>query len=132
MDRIRDERTTFERISALVGNFLCIYTVNPIDDHYLEYSSIKEYEQFGLSHEGDDFFGQTVRQAKGRVYDEDLELFCREFQKENIFQQIGAKGVYKMDYRLVLSGAVTDVCLRAGMVEEKGGAQLIVGITLRD
>lgn len=32
-ERMKEERTTYERIHALTGNFIAIYVVDPVTDH---------------------------------------------------------------------------------------------------
>lgn len=132
LERTREERITYERISALAGNFICIYTVDPVTDHYLEYSVTKEYEKLGLGKEGEDFFGVSNVQSEKVIYLEDREAFREGFTKEKVLQGIRKNGVFKMEYRLVIAGKPTNVCLRAGMVEEKDGTQMIVGISMQD
>lgn len=48
--RMKEERTTYERIHALTGNFIAIYVVDPVSDRYREFGSADGYdERFGQS-----------------------------------------------------------------------------------
>ena len=48
-ERVKEERTTYARISALTGDYLYIYTVDPETDSYMEYSAAKDGDGFGLA-----------------------------------------------------------------------------------
>ncbi len=39
MERVKEERITYSRITALSGDYIAIYTVDPETDHYFEYSA---------------------------------------------------------------------------------------------
>ena len=129
LDRIRAEQATFERISILAGNIICIYTVNPETGHYLEYAVTNEYEKLGLGKEGEDFFGQSLAQIGNVICPAELELFKRDFSKEQVLQKVNEGGLFLLNYHLMIEGKSVPVCLRAGIVEEKDGCQLIVGIS---
>lgn len=129
LERVKQERKTYERITALAGDYIAMYTVDPKTDTYIEYSTTKEYDSLNLNKEGEDFFGRTKTLAKKIVYLEDLDLFMSGFSKEKVLKQIRKNGVFSMNYRIVLAGEPIYVSLKAAMIEEKGGPQLIVGIT---
>lgn len=128
LERVKEERKTYERITALGGDYIVIYTVDPKTDHFTEYSATKEYNQLNLSKEGDNFFEVTHNLSKKIVYIEDLDVFLSTFTKDKVLKQIEKNGVFSMNYRLVLSDEPVYVSLKAAMIEEIGGTQLIVGI----
>lgn len=128
MERLQEEHTTYSRITALSGDYIAIYTVDPQTDHYVEYSATRDYEGLGLAKEGDMFFERTYEDAAGAIYFEDLDMFRSMITKENIMKEIGEHGLFAFDYRLMITGEPFYVSLKAAMVEEKDGPQLIVGI----
>ncbi|MBQ7671209.1 MAG: GGDEF domain-containing protein [Clostridia bacterium] len=128
IERIKEEQITYTRISALSGDYICIYTVNPETDHYIEYSATKDYEGLGLAKEGDDFFVRSVEESASSLYSEDRERFVNVFTKENVMKEIKENGLFVLDYRLVLEGNPVYVSLKAAMIDEKDGPQLIVGV----
>ncbi len=128
LERANEERKIYERITALNGDYICIYTVDPRTDHFTEYSATGEYKTLGINEEGEDFFKSTVTDAKKVVYLEDLDAFLSSFSKEKVLNQIEKNGVFAMNYRIVLGEEPVYISLKAAMIEEIGGPQLIVGL----
>ena len=131
-ERARSERITFNRITALSGDFIVIYAVDPVTEAYSEYSASREYENLHINRTGDHFFASAHRDSESALYPEDVRLFQTLLTKENVLREIRQNGIFVMDYRLMLDGKCTYVCLKAAMVEEKDGPQLIVGIINTD
>ena len=128
-ERIREERITYSRMTALAGNYIGIYTVNPATDYYVEYSATRDYEGLGLTKEGNDFFGVSRAESGRAIYEEDLPRFLSMFTKEKMMEEIGQNGIYELMYRLINDGTPTNVSLKAALVEEKDGSRLIVGVS---
>ena len=129
IDRLKTETATYSRISALMGDFLFIYTVDPVTCRYVEYSVVSEYSGLGIPKEGDDFFRDSIREGKSRVYADDLEIFLKEFTRENVLGITKQGKIFTLEYRLRLGDLVEKVGLRASIAEEKDGPQLIVALT---
>ena len=127
-ERIKEERITYNRINALTGDYISIYTVDPKTDRYLQYSGSEEYDTLGTKKVGEKFFDDTIAKAQSTIYPEDLERFNSLFRKEKILSEIEKNGIFTMRYRLVLNGVPHYVNLKAALVEEKDEPQLIVGI----
>ena len=127
-DRIKEEHIAYARISALTGEFICVYIVVPETSRYREYSSTEGYEKFALPKEGMDFFAISREKGRGTVYQEDLDRFLALFTKENVFSEIENSGIFVLSYRLVIDGKPRYVQLKAAMVEETDGPRLVVGI----
>lgn len=129
LERLKEERITFSRINALSGNYISFYTVNPYNDHYFEFSANSDYETLGVSKEGDDFFKDALRQAKGVIHPDDVEAFEKNFTKENVFKKIQEGDVFITKYRLMINDTPLPVRLKAALVNENGRQQLIIGIS---
>lgn len=128
MRRINEERITYSRITALSGNYICIYTVDPETDDYIEYSATTEYEGLGLSKKGQNFFERAKQESERVVYAPDQDLFRSVMTKEKVMKEVKEKGLFVVDYRLLIKGVPTYVALKATLVEENDGPQLIVGV----
>ena len=128
IERLKEEQTTYQRISALMGNFIAIYTVDPETGNYMEYSSSGEYSKLGTSKVGLDFYSDSLAQVREVIHPDDLGHFMSEFSKEKILERTGKGKVYKINYRLILNNEPVMISLRAGMVHEQDGPQLIVGL----
>ena len=128
MERVKEERITYARIAALSGDFIAIYTVDPKTNHYIEYSASRDYEGLGFAKEGEDFFARARSDGTRTLYLEDLDLYLSVVTKENVLDTIARNGVFSLNYRLMIDGTPTFVNLKIGMIEEKDGPQLIVGV----
>lgn len=130
LERMKEETRTFSRISALMGDFIAIYTVDPDTNAYMEYSASNEYLDMGSSKFGMDFFADSIKEGTPRMHPDDAEMFKREFTKENVLATIDKKKVFHIKYRLNLTGdGYTRISLRVGRVMEKDGPQIIAGVS---
>ncbi|MBO4366180.1 MAG: EAL domain-containing protein, partial [Clostridia bacterium] len=129
LERLKEERTTFERIVALAGNFLCVYTVDPETEAFLEYSVSEEYETLGLPKSGSDFFRNAGRVGEMVLHPDDRMLFASAMNKERFMEEIREHGLVTLHYRVMIGGRSRYASLRAALVEEKDGPRLIVGIS---
>ena len=128
LERVKAEHITYSRISALSGEYIAIYTVDPATGHYSEYSSTAGYDTLGINKGGDDFFGHSRRNAKGTVCPEDMDRFLGRFTRETVLTDIKENGLFTLDYRLMIAGVPRFVRLKAALVQEKDGPQLIIGV----
>ena len=129
LERLQEERTTYSRITALSGDFICIYTVDPVTEHYVEYIVKGDYEGLNLAKEGDDFFARSREDSTRVIWHEDQEMFASMMTRENVLSEIKKHGVFTMNYRLTMNGEPVYVSLKAAVVEEKDGPQIIVGVS---
>ena len=127
-ERIREERITYARITALAGSYICIYTVDPETDHFLEYSATADYAGLGLAREGDNFFELSRANAKDVLFPEDLGRFMALFTRKTVLREIRKNGLFTLQYRLMIEEKPTYVSLKAALVQEKDKEQLIIGI----
>ena len=127
--RIQAEQTTYSRINALTQGVICIYTVDPVTSHYIEYSATRDYAGLGLAKEGEDFFAQSRKESVRHVYTEDIEKFQTMLTRERVLDEISKNGFYGFQYRMYLDGEPTYVSIKAALVQEQDGPQLIIGVT---
>lgn len=128
LELIRHERKAYRRITALSGDYICLYTVDVDTDHYVEFSATRDFQKFSLPLEGEDFFNQTLKYATNTVFIEDQDLFHSMFSKQKVLTDIKEKGLYSLNYRLIVNGTPKHVSLKAALIEEENGQELIVGI----
>lgn len=127
-ERMKEERTTYDRIHALTGNFIAIYVVEPETDHYREFGAANGYSRLGQPKEGEHFFDTAREAARDHICPEDVNLFLSVFTRENVMEEIERSGLFSLSYRLNMEGKPNYVQLKAAMVEEQEGRRLIVGI----
>lgn len=128
-ERIQEERIIYARLHALTGNFICVYVVEPETGYYREFSATDNYAtSFAQAKDGTDFFGKVRKEAENYNYSDDLERFLAAFTRENVLTEIERRGLFTLDYRIVMDGSPHYVQMKAAMVEEKDGPRLIVGL----
>ena len=127
--RAQEEEIAYNRLKALAGEFICIYVVDPETGRYREFTSTADYQTaFAQAKSGQDFFATTREAAKQFTYPDDLNRFLSVFTRENVLADIERSGIFAVSYRLMIEGEPRYMRLKAGMVEEKDGRRLIVGI----
>ncbi|MCR5232982.1 MAG: GGDEF domain-containing phosphodiesterase [Lachnospiraceae bacterium] len=127
-EKMLRESIVYSRISALVGEYICMYAVNLDTEYYIECTSNKDFKDYGLAEHGEDFFKTTREKSRNLVYKDDLERFIESFTKEKVLETIREKGKFEIKYRLMFDGKPKDVTLRAVLTKENDGDKLIVGI----
>ena len=127
-ERMKEERIAYVRLSALTGDYLCIYVVVPETGYYREFSASASYEKLVQAKTGGDYFAATREAALSIIHPEDQNRFLSTFTRENILGEIGQHGIFTLSYRIMMDGSPLYVQLKAAIVEEKEGARLIVGI----
>ena len=125
----REEQQMYRRLAALGGNYLVFYTVNLKTNRYVAYSASEEYERLGTTRTGEDFFADSAEEASHAVYSEDQPIIRTLVNREKMLEAIEQSGVFSIRYRLMLGGEPKYVTLRAALVDEKDGTQMIVGVT---
>jgi diguanylate cyclase (GGDEF)-like protein len=128
VELMEQESLAYTRLSALTGEIICAYIVDPETDRYREYSASMDFENFALPKDGTDFFNVVRRDAHTFNHPDDLERFLSLFTKENVLSEIERSGIFSLSYRLLIEGEPSYVRLKAAMIEEEEGLRLIVGI----
>ena len=128
-EHLVEERIAYERLNALIGEYLCLYVVVPETGLYREYSSVSGFDALDVPKEGTDFFNKSREVIQDVIYPDDLERFLSLFTRDGVFSEIERSGIFSLTYRILLDGKPVYVQLKAAMVEEKEGRRLIVGLT---
>ncbi len=127
-ERIKDEQSTYNRLMALSGDYVCIYAVDLKTDHYIEYDATDSYTELGLAKQGDDFFAVSHRNCRLVVHPEDQEMFITQIDKENILRILDATGSFSINYRMIIDDTYKYINLKGALVNEKDSPQLILGV----
>ena len=127
-ERLAEEQIAYNRLKALVGEFLAIFIVVPETGQYRMYSSTADFDALNIPKEGLDFFEKTRELSKGIIHSDDLDRFSSLFTEKGVLSEVENNGIFSLTYRLVFNGMPVYVQLKAAMVEEKNGRRLIVGI----
>lgn len=128
-EKLKREQLVYQRIAALSGNYLSLYTVDPETGAYIECRASEDYESLGLAKTGDDFFEKAYTEGKRTVHPDDLPEYLNRINEENIMSKLRNNEVFSMQYRLILRGESVPIKLKAALVQESDGEKLIVGLS---
>ncbi len=127
-NRMKEEQSAYSKISALAGDFLCIYIVSPESGRYREYSSAAGFDAIAVPTEGEDFFTDFRENSIKVVYPEDKNRVFTALTMENAIEEVRNNGIFTLSYRLVMNDEPRYVQLKAALVEEQDSCRLIVGV----
>ena len=128
LERLKEEEVAYARLSALTGDFICVYVVDQAVDRYRVVSASERSKALSEQSMGEDFLGM-IREAATRIcHPEDVNRFLSSFTKENITAEIERHGIYTLSHRILIEGEPLYVQIKAALVEEDEGRRLVVGI----
>lgn len=126
--QVKEEQLAYTRLRALNGNYIWVYVVNPETGAYHEVGEADVVAFPTLRKEGEDFFA-ALRGATGKcICSEDQNRFLAAFTRENVLAELAQRGVFTLQYRLLLGGVPTYVVIKAAKVKEKEGDRLVIGL----
>ena len=128
-ERAEQERLTFSRISALFGDLLVMYSVDPKTGHYLEYTASEDYNKLGISREGEDFFTDSLNNLSGMLNTSDWERISAVFSMDSVLRAIQEDGLFSIEYQIPVNRRPTYVRLSAADFVDDHGEQLLIGVT---
>ncbi len=128
LERIKEEKLTYSRISALAGNYIVIFTVDPVTGAYSTYTVEESSRRPAMSLDGKEFLHNFRKFCRDMVYLEDMERVHNELTMENIRRQIQESGLFSIIYRDLHAGEPQYVNFRGALVEEKDGKKLLFGL----
>ena len=128
VQRLQEEQTAYSRISALAGEFLCIYVMTPETGFYREYSSAAGLEAFVMPKEGKDFFSDFRENSIRIVHPDEKNRVFTALTMENVMQEIQNNGIFTLTFRMILEDEPRYVQLKAAIVEESDGKRMVIGV----
>ena len=126
---IKEQQIAYTRLTALAGDFIAVYVVDPATDRYQEFTSTVDYDSLDQAKTGEDFFNAVREAARKLGYPEDVSRVLTVFTRENVLGEVEQHGIFTMSYRIMMQGEPRYIQVKAAMVEEKEGKRLIVGVS---
>ena len=127
--QMQEEQISYGRISALSGDYLCIYVVEPDTGKYREYTSAAGFDAFTMPEEGENFFSDFRENSIKLVYPEDQNRVFTALTMNNVLEEVGKNDIFTLSYRLMMSGDEPRyVQMKAAIVYEMDGRRLVVGV----
>ncbi len=129
-EEFRRERDMLVRIMALSGDYLSLYSIEPVTGQYIQYTVSEEYASLGLDRKGADFFADGISNGMKVIFPDDLPMYLERFTREKILAEIREKGAFTMRYRLMAGGRVLSAYLKIVSISENGASRLVAGVRL--
>ncbi|MEE3398303.1 MAG: transporter substrate-binding domain-containing protein [Eubacterium sp.] len=126
--QMKEEQVAYNRISALAGDFFCIYIVVPETGQYREFNASGDFDLFEHHGEGLDFFTDARERTVLNIYPEDQNRFLSALTRENVLAEVEQSGIFTLSCRMIIDGEPRYVQFKAALVEEKEGSRLIIGV----
>ena len=126
--QMKEEQIAYDRISALAGDFFCIYVVDPETGQYREFNASGDFDLFEHHGDGHDFFADSVEWAVLKIYQEDHSRFLSTLTKENVLSEVEQSGIFTLSCRMIIDGEPRYVQFKASLLEESEGPRLIIGV----
>ena len=126
--QIKEEQIAYDRISALAGDFFCIYVVVPETGQYREFNASDDFDLFEHHGNGQDFFADSNEWAVLKIYQEDQNRFLSAMTKENVMAEVEQSGIFTLSCRMMIEGEPRYVQFKASLHEEEEGPRLIIGV----
>ena len=121
-----DTPITFGEIAlALASDYDSIYVIDTTNDSYVEYLAEGDNKELVENSSGDDFYRDTVYNARRLVYPDDQEHFLNSFKKENVTASLKNGRSFSLNYRLMVDGVPLHYTLKTirGI-----GEKVIIGV----
>lgn len=126
--QMKEEQIAYDRISALAGDFFCIYIVVPETGQYREFNASGDFDLFEHHGQGQDFFADSNEWAVLRIYQEDQNRFLSALTRENVLAEVEQNGIFTLSCRMMIDGEPRYVQFKATQLEEDEGPRLIIGV----
>ena len=109
-----EENVTYFNIAvALIRNYFLVYYVNVDNYHYTEYSIDSVNQKLLKTSSGDDFFGESKKNALKVLLPEDQKKFLDAIEKDNLLKEVNSGKPFKITYRQIINDVPTFVQLTA-------------------
>ena len=91
---------------SLAKHYVCVYYVNLDTNHYIVFSDSILAGSAGFPSEGEDFFGDCLKNADRFVHPSDIQMMAESCSKENIIKELSMKEAFSVSFRSIAEGIV--------------------------
>ncbi|MCR5020197.1 GGDEF domain-containing phosphodiesterase [Ruminococcus sp.] len=129
LEQIHRNEKLYTLVMAISGDYICLYTIDPMTENYTEYKASNIYKSYGFAIKGTDFFRSGRDNCHKAIYSkEDCERFRSQFTKENVMDAIERDGSFTINYALKTDNGPLPVTARIAMIHDDDGDKLVLGV----
>ena len=101
LNKKMESNITYSNIAlALATSFLSIFYINVENNKYIEYNLDNETQTLSKVRRGNDVFGETIINGKKLIHKEDVNVFLKSLEKDNLLKELGKQKRLRLTYRL--------------------------------
>ena len=105
MNENKRKSLTFVNLAlALANDYKTLYVISSDDDSYIEYAPHGDDKELVPVSSGDDFYSDSIKNAREQVWPADLEFFLNAISKEAVVSALQDGKSFSLNYRLNING----------------------------
>ena len=105
MNENKRKSLTFVNLAlALANDYKTLYVISSDDDSYIEYAPHGDDKELVPVSSGDDFYSDSIKNAREQVWPADLEFFLNAISKEAVVSALQNGKSFSLNYRLNING----------------------------
>ena len=105
MNENKRKSLTFVNLAlALANDYKTLYVIDPENDSYVEYAPHGDAKELVPVSSGDDFYSDSIKNAREQVWPDDLEHFLKAFKKDAVISALKDGKSFSLNYRLNIDG----------------------------
>lgn len=105
MNENKRKSLTFVNLAlALANDYKTLYVIDPENDSYVEYAPHGDDKELVPVSSGEDFYSDSIKNAKEQVWPDDLEHFLKALKKDAVISALKGGKSFSLNYRLNIDG----------------------------
>lgn len=105
MNENKRKSLTFVNLAlALANDYKTLFVIDPENDSYVEYAPHGDAKELVPVSSGEDFYSDSIKNAKEQVWPDDLEHFLKAFKKDAVISALKDGKSFSLNYRLIIDG----------------------------
>lgn len=105
MNENKRKSLTFVNLAlALANDYKTLYVIDPENDSYVEYAPHGDDKELVPVSNGEDFYSDSIKNAKEQVWPDDLEHFLKALKKDAVISALKGGKSFSLSYRLIIDG----------------------------
>ena len=114
---------------ALTSDYDSVYYIDVENDHYVQFSSDDNAEEFQIERSGSDFFADAMKNIPRLIHESDRDRVVAALQKKNLIANVSAGRSYSLIYRLLIDGKPKYYNMKAVRAKTNDDHHIVIGVS---